>query len=143
MKCRISCWSLLFVKVLVQGFPVSKNWSGSLEKSQSYQASIRYGPSSGATLRNAISMAFRWRVDDGPLIVVFGSYIPSSTKKSPKKPNNKIKKKNTSKMAPLWSFLWDTLHAKATSAHQLVSHGDSQSQHLRFRIPHLVMGLYV
>ena len=28
------------------------------------------GPSS-ARQRNAISMAFRWRVDDGPLIVVF------------------------------------------------------------------------
>ena len=24
-------------------------------------------------------MAFRWRVDDGPFIVVFGSYIPSLT----------------------------------------------------------------
>ena len=26
-------------------------------------------------------MAFRWRVDDGPFIVVFGISIPSSTKK--------------------------------------------------------------
>ena len=27
-------------------------------------------------------MAFRWRAEDGPFIVVFGSSIPSSTKKS-------------------------------------------------------------
>ena len=26
-------------------------------------------------------MAFRWRADDGPFIAVFGSSIPSSTKK--------------------------------------------------------------
>ena len=30
---------------------------------------------------NAISMAFRLQADDGPLIVVFGSYHPSSSKK--------------------------------------------------------------
>ena len=29
--------------------------------------------------RNAISMAYRWRADDDPLIVVFGSSFPSST----------------------------------------------------------------
>ena len=27
-------------------------------------------------------MAFRWRADDGPLLVVFGSSLPSSTKKT-------------------------------------------------------------
>ena len=27
-------------------------------------------------------MAFHWRADDGPLIVVFGSSLPSSTKKN-------------------------------------------------------------
>ena len=26
-------------------------------------------------------MVFRWQADDGPFIAVFGSYIPSSTKK--------------------------------------------------------------
>ena len=31
--------------------------------------------------QNDIEMAFCWRADDGPLIVVFGSYLPSSTKK--------------------------------------------------------------
>ena len=30
-------------------------------------------------------MAFRWRADDGPLTVVFGSSHPSSTKKTTKK----------------------------------------------------------
>ena len=32
-----------------------------------------------ARQRNAISMAFRWRADDDPFIVVFGSSIPTST----------------------------------------------------------------
>ena len=35
--------------------------------------------------RNAISMAFRWRADVGPLMVVFGSSLPLSTKKKKKK----------------------------------------------------------
>ena len=30
-------------------------------------------------------MAFRWRADDDPLIVVLGSSLPSSTKKTKKK----------------------------------------------------------
>ena len=38
--------------------------------------------------RNAILMAFRWRANDGPLIMVFGSSHPSSTKKR----KNKIKR---------------------------------------------------
>ena len=35
-----------------------------------------------ARQRNAIQMAFRWRADDGPFIVVFGSFLPSLTKKN-------------------------------------------------------------
>ena len=35
-----------------------------------------------ARQRNAIEMAFRWRADDGPLIVVFRSFLPLSTKKN-------------------------------------------------------------
>ena len=42
---------------------------------------INVGPPS-ACQRNAISMAFRWRVDDGPFIAVFGSSIPLSSKTS-------------------------------------------------------------
>ena len=30
-------------------------------------------------------MAFRWRADDGPLIVVFGSFLPHQPKKKKKK----------------------------------------------------------
>ena len=37
------------------------------------------GPSS-ACQRNSISVAFRSRADDGPLLVVFGSPLPSLTK---------------------------------------------------------------
>ena len=54
-------------------------WSGSLEKSQSYQASI--GPSS-VRQRNAISMAIRWLADDGPFIAVFGSSNPAPSTKT-------------------------------------------------------------
>ena len=35
-----------------------------------------FGQSSGHQ-RNAITMVLRWWVDDGPLIVVFGSSLPS------------------------------------------------------------------
>ena len=34
-----------------------------------------------ARQRNAISMAFHWRADDGPFLAVFGSSVPLSTKK--------------------------------------------------------------
>ena len=34
-----------------------------------------------ARQRNDIYMAFRWRVDDDPVLVVFGTTLPSSTKK--------------------------------------------------------------
>ena len=38
-----------------------------------------------ARQQNAISIPFRWRANDRPLLVVFGSSLPSSTKKSNKK----------------------------------------------------------
>ena len=34
--------------------------------------------------RNTIEMAFRWRADDDPLFVVFGSSLPSTAKKQAK-----------------------------------------------------------
>ena len=40
-------------------------------------------------------MVFRWRTNDGPLIVVFGSFFPSSTKK------------DLSKSDPLWQNFLD------------------------------------
>ena len=39
---------------------------------------------SSACQRNAISMTFRWRADDGPNKAVLGSSIPPSTKKEKK-----------------------------------------------------------
>ena len=58
-----------FLSILVR-FPL---------KSQSYQVSI---PCWVINQRNAIQMVFRWQANDGLLIVVFGSSLPSSTKKT-------------------------------------------------------------
>ena len=66
-----------FLSILVR-FPL---------KSQSYQVSI---PCWAVTLyrslmlgyQSAIWMVFRWQANDGQLIVVFGSSLPSSTKKN-------------------------------------------------------------
>ena len=44
------------------------------------EPAFNVGPSS-ARQRNAILMAFRWRADDGPLILVFRSSHHSSTRK--------------------------------------------------------------
>ena len=49
-------------------------------------------------------MAFRWRTDDGPLLVVFGSSLLSSTKKEKKK--KKKKKKTLSKLDPPDKSFW-------------------------------------
>ena len=38
-------------------------------------------PSAGALQRNAISIAFRWRADDGQLLVVFGPHQLKNTHK--------------------------------------------------------------
>ena len=51
-----------------------RDWSGSLGKSQSYQASIQCWAKS-ANQRHVILMTFRWRADDGPLIVALGSSL--------------------------------------------------------------------
>ena len=49
-------------------------------------------------------MAFPWWANDSPLIVVFGSYLPSSTKK-------KTQKKTTSNLDPFWqNFLDPPMH---------------------------------
>ena len=49
-------------------------------KSQSYQASIQCWAIIGTPAKRRL-MAFRWWTDDGPLIVVFGSSLPSSITK--------------------------------------------------------------
>ena len=56
-----------------------------LKNNEATEPAFNVGPSS-ARKRNAILIAFRWRADDGPLIVVhvFKSSHPSSTKKEKK-----------------------------------------------------------
>ena len=54
-------------------------WPGSSENHKTTKPAFNVG-SSSARQRNAITMAFRWRADDGPFIAVFGSSIPSSNK---------------------------------------------------------------
>ena len=48
-----------------------------LKNHKATEPAFNVGPSS-ARQRNAIQMAFRWRADDGPLIVVFGSSHPTT-----------------------------------------------------------------
>ena len=68
-----------------QKYRVSQQfWSGSPEKPQSYQASISNVGKSSAGQRDAIKMVFRWRANDGPLSVLFGS-SPLIKKKNKKK----------------------------------------------------------
>ena len=50
-----------------------------LKNHKATKPAFNVGPSS-ACQGNAIEMAFRWWADDGQLIVVFGSSLPSSTK---------------------------------------------------------------
>ena len=58
-------------------------WSGSSGKSQSYKASIHcWAIICTPAKRHFIEMAFRWRADGDPLIVVFWSFLPSSTKQT-------------------------------------------------------------
>ena len=64
-------------------------------KSQSYQASIQCWTIISAQAKRHL-MAFRWWADDGPLIVVFGSSLPSST----------IKKNVVNAGPPLTKLFW-------------------------------------
>ena len=52
-------------------------WSRSPENHKATKPAFNLGPLS-ARQRNNILMAFPWRAIDGPLIVVFGSFLPSS-----------------------------------------------------------------
>ena len=66
------------------GFP-SNTVPDSL-KNRSYQASIQCWGIIGTPVKRHL-MAFRWRADDGPLKVVLGSSLPSSTKIKEEKKN--------------------------------------------------------
>ena len=57
-----------------------------LKNNKATKPAFNDGPSS-ARQRNAIEMAFRWWADDGQLIVVCGSSLPSLIKKKEKKKN--------------------------------------------------------
>ena len=59
---------------------------GSAENQKATKPAFNVGPSS-ARQRKAIPMGFHWRADDGPLIVIFGSSLPLSTKNKHKKHN--------------------------------------------------------
>ena len=53
----------------------------SLKNHKATKPATNVEPSS-ARQRNAIKMAVRWQADDSTLKVIFGSYFPSSTKKT-------------------------------------------------------------
>ena len=72
-------------------------------KNGSYQASIQCWAIIGPPAKRHL-MVFRWRAEDGPLIVVLGSSLPSSTKK-------KKKKKNIVKVGPPLTKLSGSAHA--------------------------------
>ena len=72
-------------------------------KSQSNQASIQRWAISGMPAKRHW-MAFRWRADNGLLIVVFGSSLPSSPKRAKKTPNKKQTNKQTNKKNVSWQF---------------------------------------
>ena len=50
-----------------------------LKNSKATKPALNVGPSL-ACQRNAIKMAFRWRADECPLLVVFGSSLPNQLK---------------------------------------------------------------
>ena len=54
---------------------LSNTDSDPLKNHKSTKSAFNVGPSS-VRQRNAILMAFRWRVHDGPLLMVFGSSHP-------------------------------------------------------------------
>ena len=76
-------------------------------KNRSYQASIQCWGIIGTPVKGHL-MAFRWRAHDGPLIVVLGSFLPSSTKKKKKKTN----KKNEVKVGPPLTKLSGSAHGQ-------------------------------
>ena len=67
----------------------SSNTVPDSQKNRSYQASIQCWGIIGTPVKRHL-MAFRWRAHDGPLKVVLGSSLPSSTKKKKRKNKNKI-----------------------------------------------------
>ena len=71
-------------------------------KNRSYQASIQCWAIIDTPAKRHL-MAFRWRADDGPLIVVLGSSLPSSKKQKKKKQKKKNKKQKKKKNVKSWT----------------------------------------
>ena len=59
---------------------LSNTSPNSLKNYKATKPAFHVGPSS-AHQRNAIKMAFRWRANDGPLLVLIGSSLPLSPHK--------------------------------------------------------------
>ena len=60
-----------------------------LKNHKTTKPAFNVGPTS-ARQRNAIKMAFRWRANDDPLLVLFGSSLPSSKKCQSLTPSGKL-----------------------------------------------------
>ena len=88
----------------------SSNTSPDPLKNCSYLASTQYSAIIGMPAKCHL-MAFRWQADDGLLIVVLGSSLPSSTKKQQKKTLSKLDPLSQNFLDPqmpslyLWAYL--------------------------------------
>ena len=89
-------------------------------KNCSYQASIRCLAIIGTPAKRHL-MAFRWRADNGPLIVVLGSSLPSSTNKTKKR---KRWQNWTPSDKTFWIRAWMVMH------YQLGCKQNDQRSHL-------------
>ena len=76
-----------------------------LKNHKATKPSFNVGPSL-ACQRNAIQMAFRWQADDGPLLVLFGSSLPSYPPPPP--PQKKTTTKNNPRQSwtPSSKIFW-------------------------------------
>ena len=87
-----------------------------LKNHKATKPAFNVGPSS-ARQRNAILMSFRWRADDGPLIVYLDPPSPYQLEN-----NNKRKRKNVLKVGPPLTKL-------SGSAHNWAYHGGAHVLH--------------
>ena len=79
-QSRVQCFSFVCVFTVDERIQILRQ----ADHHRTARLAFNVGPSS-ARQRNAILLAFRWRANDCPLIVEFGSSLPLSTKKHQKK----------------------------------------------------------